>query len=125
MKRNLDLARAILLAVEQSDGQSLSTEDIVVGEYTTDEIRYNAGLLLDQSYLTGEPVTNLSDPGPPAILIESLTWAGHDFLDVSRSDDNWSAAKNRAGKVGGTLTFELMKELLVAIVKDKLGLPAG
>lgn len=52
---------------------------------------------------------------------KSLTWEGHEFLDASRSQSTWEKAKALVLSKSGTLSFELLKEALVAISKKQLG----
>jgi hypothetical protein len=51
----------------------------------------------------------------------SLTWAGHEFLDASRNENIWERAKKMAGDKIGAIPFDVLKALLIHIVKDTLG----
>lgn len=50
-------------------------------------------------------------------LVSSLTFDGHDFLDMSRSKEGWGRAKNIADKTGG-MSFEIFKAVLTDLVKS-------
>jgi hypothetical protein len=46
-----------------------------------------------------------------------ITYAGHEFLDASRSDTVWNKAKEKVLTTTGALTLEGMKVALPLIVK--------
>jgi hypothetical protein len=51
----------------------------------------------------------------------NLTWDGHEFLDEIRKESIWNQAKQIAiDRVGGT-SLEILKYVLAAIMKNKLG----
>ena len=51
-----------------------------------------------------------------------LTSAGHDFADAARSDSTWKKATAVAKDKAGGVTLDVMKQVLISIVKDTLGL---
>ena len=54
-------------------------------------------------------------------LPKRLTAAGHDFLDAARKEENWTAGKQLLEQAGSG-GFALLKELLVHLGRQKLGL---
>ena len=91
MKRDLDLARKILLEIEKSPVID-DRIDIDIQGYTEDEIEYNllqlakADLVeLDEIYI------NESFHKP-----KGLTPAGHEFLEAARDNNIWKQAKEIA-----------------------------
>ena len=120
MKRDMDIIRRILIAVEDAD------EPVEIIPDCTDAVfGYHAALLIDAGLATGDVVDgpNLQ---PMAGSIFRLTWAGHDFLDAARSDTVWRTAKEKILKPGVSWTFEILKETLKTLAKQELarhGLP--
>jgi hypothetical protein len=113
MRRDLDLCRQILLSLERDD------PNLEIPGYTTEQILYHCVLLEEAGLLLGQ-----FDRGSSGDVIEAMikrmTWEGHDFLDVARSETHWRKAKDQILKTGGSWTFEIVKSLLVEIAKRSL-----
>ena len=113
MKRDIDLVRKILLAVEQGEGVIGYDTELEVEGYSREEIDYHieimgeAGLLVAsiQRFMGGEYVVNL----------ERMTWEGHEFLDAARNESFWSQAKAKALETTGGLGFEALKAFLLQL----------
>lgn len=120
MKRDLDLIRKMLLAVE--DGPSGYAPHLVFEGYTDEQVGYHAYLLMDAGLARGADVTSHSNNSPEAI-VQSLTWEGHEFIDAARDDTRWQKAKSIVAEKGGGITLDLLKALLVSLTKTALGLP--
>ena len=89
MKRDMDLIRAMLLAVE-GDPHGRAPEIEIAG-YTQEEIGYHAVLLGEAGLAVVIEMTGFSDQSPTA-TVSRLTWAGHEFLDASRDNRFWNQA---------------------------------
>ncbi|HTG32261.1 MAG TPA: DUF2513 domain-containing protein [Thermoanaerobaculia bacterium] len=120
MKRDLDLIRKMLLAVEEAP--SGYAPDLEFEGYTDAQVSYHAYLLIDGGLARGADVTSHGSEGPEAIL-ESLTWEGHEFIDAARDDSRWQKAKNIVAEKGGGITLDILKSLLTNLTKSALGLP--
>ena len=115
MKRDMDLARKILLEVEDKDDfSSWLVPDIE--EYTKLEIYYHIKLLIQAGLAEGKDLSSDSDEW----VVETLTSAGHDFLDASRNDTIWNKAKDSIKSKGLSLTFDLLKVALTKAVMSQL-----
>lgn len=120
MKRDMDLIREIMLAVEdgvltfgdETGGERFSSpRDAVLGHL---HLMQQAGLIeVESQLLDGE------------YDLRGLTWEGHDFLDAVRDPEVWKRTKDGATKMGGW-TFGLLKDLGTAylkhVAKERLGL---
>ena len=81
MKRDAELVRKILLAVENlPDGQFLSQMDFP--EYAPGLVAYHILLLIDADYL--KVILSAGLDGVRDIKVRELTWKGHDYLDLIR-----------------------------------------
>ncbi|HVN76941.1 MAG TPA: DUF2513 domain-containing protein [Thermoanaerobaculaceae bacterium] len=120
MKRDLDLIRKIVLAIEEAPTGFAPT--LSFDGYTQAQIGYHAWLLIDAGYATGADMTNMGSEGPEAML-RSLTWAGHEFADAARDDSRWNKALGMVKEKTGTVTIDLLKQLLGTLMKAALGLP--
>lgn len=114
MKRDMDLIRAILIAIE--DDESTAPKRFSLEDVPQDKVDYHVNLLVEAG-LVRAPVTTIHFGAP---YPESLTWAGHEFLDAARNDTLWEKAKKLTLEKTGALGFEVLKEALIAVGKAAL-----
>ena len=129
MKRDMELIRKMLLTIEgqydPQDHTSMSQSFIYTleGGYSESEIDYNLVLLYEAGLVKGK--YKGAGGGKIYTLIEGLTWEGHDFLEDVRSDAVWQGVQVKAQEAGLSvlnLSFEVLKNLAVSVVKENLGL---
>jgi hypothetical protein len=116
MKRDMDIIRLILLQLE---GDEKAREKLKT--YPEKEVVHNAALLIDEKFVEGGVVRNHQNE-PMNVVMNHMTWAGHDFLDAARDETLWNKAKEKFVKPGASFTFELVKEWLKAEMKKHIGL---
>jgi hypothetical protein len=120
MKRDMDLVRQILMATESQDNGYADGNPTIEG-YTEEQIGYHI-YLMKQADLVEAADSSAMDSTSPSAILFNIKWKGHDFLEAAKSNTVWDQAKEKAKSVGGSLTFDLMKELLVATARNQLGL---
>jgi Hypothetical protein (DUF2513) len=98
MQRNMDLVRMILLRLESSPS-GWAPDDFGIKSFSPEEIGYHAHIMMQDGLIEGQDVTNFEGAGPEA-LPTSLTWRGHEFLDLARDQERWNQAKAIVAKVG-------------------------
>lgn len=116
MKRDLDLIRLILMQSETGQTPEAMEKvefSVVLYHY---ELAIEAGLLVG----TVDPPEGDCEGGA---RIERLTWEGHDFLDLARSETLWAKVKEELQKKGVGWTIEIAKAMLVYHGRRWLGLP--
>ena len=116
MRRDMDLARAILLDLERVD-KAGRIADIQIEGKTPYEIKYHVRLLAEAGL-----VRTLEDP-PKAIRDRTpiaLTWAGHEFVEASRDDGLWQKAKRSVSEKAGGLPFDVLKATLIKLVEKSV-----
>ena len=118
MKRDMDLIRAMVLAIEAQEHGFAST--IEVSGYTPEQINYHAYLLGEAGLARVIDVTTHGDESPEAIVV-NLTWAGHEFLDSIRENNIWNEAKDKITKVGGA-SLPIWIALLTELIKKQIGI---
>ena len=57
---------------------------------------------------------------PLTVLAARLIWAGHHFLDAARNDTPWRRTLTRVSEKLGSVSFDLLKSLLIEEGKDAL-----
>ena len=118
MKRDMDLIRAMLLEIE-TDPHGFAPK-ITIHGYTQEQINYHATLLNEAGLIKAIDVTTNGSQSPEAI-VERLTWAGHEFLDVARENQIWNQAKDKINVIGGA-SLQILIAVLTGIINKKLGL---
>jgi DNA-binding transcriptional ArsR family regulator len=115
MKRDMDLARAILFDVEKRGAISGVLEISVAEDYQPEEIEYHIMLLAEAGLIKArEPQSQAMHWRPIR-----LTWEGHEFLDAARDPGIWAHAQGAAATVGG-VGFQLLMPLLIEFAKGQL-----
>jgi hypothetical protein len=120
MKRDMDLVRAIALAVEERP-TALGGEELEVPDYSKEEVGYHVNLMMEAGLLHGTDITSTADTVPRA-LPSRLTWEGHEFADAARDRGRWQKAKELAAEKAGTVSVSVLVELLKKLMSDSLGL---
>ncbi|MDP1603583.1 MAG: DUF2513 domain-containing protein [Legionella sp.] len=91
MKRDWDMIRNILMAVEELEPNALLTLDSFPADKHS-EVSYHLEILEEGGLLRGK-IHKTPGGSPHSFHLIRLTWAGHDFLESIRSDSMWKAIK--------------------------------
>jgi hypothetical protein len=118
MKRDMDLVRKILQAVE-AEASGYAPNELKIEGYSDEEIGYHALLMAEAGLVIGADITGMGDTTPTG-MIQRLTWEGHDFLDAARQEAIWQKARESIGATVGGVTFGVLKALLIALAKQQL-----
>ncbi|MDZ4196666.1 MAG: DUF2513 domain-containing protein [Candidatus Izemoplasmatales bacterium] len=116
MKRNMDLARAILFEIETIP-YDMNIHEIVIEGFSNDEINYHI-MLLNEAGLV--EALDLSSHGGLEWKSKRLTWKGHEFLDASRNETIWNKAKSSIREKGLSLSFDLVYKVLIKMMSMEL-----
>lgn len=121
MKRDMDLARAILLKIE-ADQKGRTSATIEIDGFESHAVADHVELLKGAGFLDAPSSTIGSMTLRQGL---GITWEGYEFLESMRDPEVWSKTKAGAKKVGNW-SISLLAELGKAYVKEKavkLGLP--
>lgn len=116
MKRNFDLIRQILLDVEALP-PSKTLKEFNYPEYDAQTIDAHIELLAKENFI--EVKTIKAFGGHVQYEIKSLTWKGHDFVRPAKDKSIWDKVKETALSKTGTITLDLLLELLKAEAKSR------
>lgn len=119
MKRDMELIRRLLLAIEVEDNPS-GPAALEVEGYGRDEVDYHLVLLLDAGLIEGTRTATRNRPN--LVRVRRLTWAGHEFLDAARAQGVWAEARRRVRRTIETVSMQTLGELLRQIAEEQLGL---
>lgn len=108
LKFDPDLAREILIQVENHP-TFVGWVNIQVPDRTELEIWYHIKMLHQAGLVEAE---SSYGAGQSIWFVTSLTYQGHEFLNMARNDTFWAKAKKKVLDTVGSLTIDLLKEAL-------------
>jgi DNA-binding transcriptional ArsR family regulator len=114
MKRDMDLARKILLQIEAAPEARGGINPNITG-YSEEEVSYHVMLLAKAGLV--DAVDFSSKDGGSAWKAIGLTWAGHDFIEAAKDDARWTRAKDIVTMKGGGIAFDILKQVLMDLMK--------
>lgn len=112
MRRDPDLCRALLLALED-DPKLSGSKNYTVEGFSEEEISYHVKLLHEAGFIEARDASTMNSFKWYPLR---LTWQGHEFLDAARDDTRWEKAKDIVKDKTGALSFEVIKEVLLKLV---------
>jgi len=115
MKRDLNMIRLLLIQIEGEEKPDLSN-------YTEEQQKYHAALLVEAGLVHGDVIDDALDGGIATVVMTRLTWEGHEFLDGARNEALWKKVGAAALKLGGSMTLPVAKALLAKYAKEAVGL---
>ena len=129
MKRDIELMREILFAVEAE------FDPLEIDDSKNDAIKYHIALLIEAGLVKGvtnssvSTITNI----PDLAIARDLTWSGHEFLDSIRQEEVWNTLKKEFKEssfetlksVGKQLAESFAKNKLEALLKNGSGSSSG
>jgi hypothetical protein len=121
MQRNMDLVRTILMRIEDSRS-GWAAHPFGIAGFAPDQVGYHAHIMMEEGLIEGSDVTTMASRGPE-VIPRSLTWRGHEFLDLARDQKRWNQAKAVINKVGSAPISVWMKVLNDLMLKDLDGAP--
>ncbi|EPM6964304.1 TPA: DUF2513 domain-containing protein [Vibrio harveyi] len=116
MKRDMELIRKLLLAVEKNP------RELQVEGYDVEEVGYHTLLLIEAGLLDGITSDTLDNTSivPTFISVNRLTWDGHEFLDNIRKEEVWNTIKSEFKDASISTVFSVGKQLTENYAKKKL-----
>lgn len=111
MKRDMELLKEIAIYVENhTDGSNfLNARMIAMPPHTAEAVIYHCELLADVQLIQAEISRTRAGT---EVIIERLTFAGHDFVEMAKSPSVWKSAKETITKKAAPFTMEVLMALL-------------
>lgn len=118
MKRDPDLERDILLAIEAYDGEAAPGYAALSGLKAPElQVNYQIVLLNEAGLIHAIDAATLNDRF--AIMPIRLTMAGHEYLDTIRDEEVWRRTKEGARAVG-SFSLDALGALARGLVREKI-----
>lgn len=127
MRLNHECVRALLLYFEENlkvgshglpGGIKIKfiDKDKYFPDFTYEEIYYTIDQLVNAKYIKARK----NDIAPRSMIIDEITWKGHEFIDAARNDTIWKKTTNYVKTKGEGITVEILKQLLIQFAKNML-----
>jgi hypothetical protein len=127
MKRDMDLIREILLAIERLDTGADDDLDVVVDGVDPRVVNAHLRLLDEAGFINAHEIPDDTEEFSHFVPTR-LTWSGHEFLDAVRDPEVWRRTKAGAAKAGGAgveFMWELAKAYGKQLLKERIGVDLG
>jgi hypothetical protein len=122
VKRDLDLVRQILLQIEALPAGPAA--QYRMSEIEDPVLLAHLELLIDAALVNGKIARSHGARGD-VISVQGLTWQGHEWIEMMRSQSVWNETKSTVLEQGGALTFDLTSAVAAKLLRARLGLPPG
>lgn len=116
MKRDMELARKILLRIENAEPFE-TLYDLKIDGYGKQEIAYHCEMLYNEGLIkeyNGFSCDNFD--GVLRFYVQDLTWEGQDFLETIREDTIWDKTKSTIKEKGLPMLIGTIKTVATAFV---------
>ena len=123
MKRDMDLVRDILFAIEASETDPRAWIDLKLEGRSQQEVVYHVQLLGEAGLLIAQDLQTIGASGYKH-MPKRLTWQGHEFLDTIRDPEVWRQTKISAQKVGG-FSLDVISALAKGFIKEQVRKATG
>lgn len=125
MRLNHECVRDLLLYIEENLGYNdeLEVNQLKLKNYSIEELLYTTEKLAEASYLTYYPIE--IDDEYSILLIQSITYKGHQFLDTVRDTQVWDKTKKVLSilkSVSIEITSETASKVINHIIDKNLNL---
>ena len=119
MKRDLEIIRSLLLAIEECDSPDIKTNDLLQDGDDIDVISYHLELLLDACYVDAKPL-RVKGPAYPLYFSIRLTMQGHDYLDAVRNKSVWGKTKEKLSDFASSAPLDVVKAVGTKLVLEMI-----
>ncbi|OCZ52204.1 DUF2513 domain-containing protein [Dehalobacter sp. TeCB1] len=114
MKRDMDLIRKILLAIEDQF-VDVVLYNLEIEGYDLKTVAYHCKILNDAG-LVSDYGSQYGDGELLSFGVSSLTWEGHEFLDKIRDNNVWNKTKEVMTEKGIPFVLDAVKQIASSIV---------
>jgi Hypothetical protein (DUF2513) len=122
MKRDMELIRELMLAIESRDDTEYSAEKLKInGGKDITQIKYHLRLLADAGFIK-VTITNEDCDDGIGIMIDRMLHNGHEFLDNARNESVWKNTMKQVMGKGEGISIALLTQLLIAATKQHFGI---
>lgn len=118
MKRDMELCRKILFAIEEQY-VDVAIHNLKIEGYSMEQVAYHCKILHEAGLISDyKPL-----PGGNHIIsfgVGSITWNGHEYLDKIRQDSTWNKVKDTLKEKGLPMTIDTVSKVATAIISQMI-----
>lgn len=116
--RDMELIRRLLIYIAENGSTNpiSSLNQPEYDDYNREIVWYHLSLMHERGLFKGYNLSNIQ------WSISVLTWDGQDFLQMAQDDTIWNKAKDQAGSRFGSLTLDVLRDLLLQVTRRMVGL---
>lgn len=118
MKRDWELIREILIALENLPSTQTFLEPKMLERYDPEIVSYHIQILDEAGLIEGHCHKSLN--APLRCWANRLTWHGHEFLDEIKSDTIWNKTKEVLKEKGIDLSFDTITSGVKIVLESML-----
>jgi len=122
MKRDLDLVRQLMLQIEALP--AAPPVQYRMSEIEDPVLLAHLEMLIEAGLVNGR-ISRSQGARGDVISVSGLSWQGHEWIDMVRSQSLWNEVKSAVLDAGGVLTFDLTRAMAAKIFRARLALPPG
>lgn len=108
MKRDMDLVREILIAVESRESAGQASDFLTIPGHDEREVAAHVQIMVDAGLVEAAIFDSQQEDDPLGAIVSRLTWKGHDFLENSRDSKLWAKAKSVLAEKGVGMTIDAL-----------------
>lgn len=116
MKRDMNLIRDLLLEIEANDDGSGRDVKIATDGHSQQELTEHLFMLYEAGFIEGIDASHMQGR---VLLVQRLTWHGHEFLEVIRDQSIWEKTQDGMKQAGG-FSIDLAKALAKGFIKKNV-----
>ena len=125
MKLDHECIRDLLLYLENNlnYGGQININNLKIESYNKETLMYTADKLIEAEYLNAKICWNYTEPH--IIMVESISFKGHQFLDNIRDDSVWKDTKNVLSKFKSTsinFVADVSSQIIANLISKQLGI---
>ena len=122
MELKKDCVRDVLLYLEKNlnYNEEVFANKIELKKYSKEDIYYTCEKLSEAGFLNVK-IDKFIMSETPLIMIKSITYEGHQFLDNIRDENVWKETKNRLSIIKD-VSLNVIGQVASAVILAKLGL---
>lgn len=116
MKRDWDLIREILTALEEADDADVRLMAKDFPDWPSESVSYHLWLLIQSGLIVGRCNHDVPRKGFQCYGV-CMTWAGQEFLAAVRSDTAWKRIKRLLKDKSVDLSYDAVKAVALELLK--------
>jgi len=118
MKRDMELCRKILFAVEEQY-VDVAIHNLKIEGYSMEQVAYHCKIL-NEAGLVSYYKAQYGDNHILAFEVGSITWNGHEYLDTIRQDSRWDEIKTQIKSKSLPMTIEIITKVASSSIAETI-----